>query len=128
MNLKLIINLFISLFSLLLLLSCESLDLLSEEKKQYEREFEVKEFKTEIILNTYEANSYVEDFYSDINLKNLNNENKFIKIATFKTKRNKNQISNNLTSFIYQDQFIYLDLKSTLNIFNMKDLDLIIVT
>ena len=50
MNLKIINKLFICLF-LLFLFSCESLDLLSDEKKIYEKETEITETKTKITLD-----------------------------------------------------------------------------
>ena len=120
MNLKIINKLFICLF-LLFLFSCESLDLLSDEKKIYEKETEITETKTKITLDDNVINTRTDDFYTFVDLKTFDNKNKFTKISTFKTKRKKIHNSKNLISFIYQNQFIFLDLKSNLNRYNVKD-------
>lgn len=124
MNLKLINKLFICLF-ILFLFSCESLDLLSQKKKIYEKVTEVKEIEEEIILNKIETKKNYEDFYTLVNLKKFNFKKKFTKVASFNTKRKKIQNSKNLISIIHENQFIFLDLQSNLNIYGMKELNLI---
>jgi len=124
MNLKIINKLFIC-FLLLFLFSCESS---SGVKKINDKNIKIKntkEVKTKIILNTNVFNEDIEDFYSSVNLKNFNNKNEFSKLHTFNTKRKKTQNSKNLISFIYQNQFIFLDLKSNLNIYDLKNFNLI---
>jgi hypothetical protein len=127
MNLKLINKIFICfLFSFLI--SCESLEFLSEQDTLSEKDTdirEVKEIKTRIILNHDINRESIDDFYNLADLKILNNKRQLLKIRTFNTKRKKTQNSKNLISFIYQNYFIFLDLKSNLNIYDLKDLNLI---
>ena len=128
MNLKLINKILICFF-LLFLFSCESLEFLSEEATINDIDNninEINEIKTRIILNNNTIiTASIDDFYSFNDLKNVNNKIKLSKIKTFSTKRKKTQNSKNLISFIYQDQFIFLDLKSNLNIYDLKDLSMI---
>ena len=128
MNLKLINKIFISLF-LSFLFSCESLELLSDKDIINNKDTEIKiihETNTKIALDNNSINNKdTEDFYSFVDLKILNNISEFSKIKTFSTKRKKTQNSKNLRSFIYQNQFIFLDLKSNLNIYDLNNLNLI---
>ena len=127
MNLKLIDRIFLCFF-LLFLFSCESLEFISEENEIIYQETKIKEIvenNTKINLNRNLINLDIDDFYSPVDLKIFNNEDEFSKIKTFSTKRNKTQNSKNLISFVYQNQFIFLDLKSNINIYDLKNLKLI---
>ena len=127
MNLKLIDRIFLCFF-LLFLFSCESLEFISEENEIIYQETKIKEIvenNTKINLNRKLINLDIDDFYSPVDLKIFNNEDEFSKIKTFSTKRNKTQNSKNLISFAYQNQFIFLDLKSNINIYDLKNLKLI---
>ena len=126
MNLKLINKLLIC-FLLSFLFSCESLEFLSEDdaiKYIDIKDKEINEDKEKIILNKNFIDASIDDFYSFIDLEIINNKSKFSKVKTLKTKRKKTQNSKNLISFIYQNQFIYLDLKSKLYIYDLKNFNL----
>lgn len=127
MNLKLIDRIFLC-YLLLFLFSCKSLEFLSEENKVNYQEINIKDIvenNTKINLNNDPINADIDDFYSRVDLKILNNEVKFSKIKTLSTKRQKTQNSKNLISFIYLNQFIFLDLESNINIYDLKNLKLI---
>jgi len=127
MNLKLIDRIFLC-FLLLFLFSCESLEFLSEKNQINNQEIKIKDIvenNTKINLNKDPINANIDDFYSGVDLKILNNEVAFSKIKTFSTKRKKTQNSKNLISFIYKNQFIFLDLKSNINIYDLKNFKLI---
>ena len=120
------INRYLIIFLLFFLISCESYEFSpNKEEIDYENNIENKEELSSLDLNIEFKKIASEDFYDDINLSEWNANKNFLKLHTFKSYRDKNYDIRPLTSFIYNNNFIYLDYKSKLNTYELDNFKLI---
>ena len=126
MNLKYINN-FLLIFISSFLLSCNSVNLLSKQQKNYITVYEDlnEEIYTIDTNNYFNTNIKIDDFYQNLNISNWVNDKDFLKLHTFKFFNNKQTEERNFLSLIHNDKIIIVNKHLNFNIYDFDNYELL---
>lgn len=126
MKCKNINKFFCLLLTVLLLYSCNSLDILSDKEKNNFKYYEKNE--TNIIIDnslSSNFNNQFDDYYNELLNSNWKSNQELNKIKSIKPYRLKENERNLFLSLIYNDNFISIDDKSNINFYDLENFNLI---